>query len=45
MLLYHGKQLFGKPGDNPSLIAQTVLGITLICLNGGLKFLKKLILI
>ena len=45
MLLYHGKQLFGKSVDIPSLLAQTVLGIILICLNGGLKFLTKLILI
>ena len=46
MLLYHGKQLFGESVDNPSLLAQTVLGIILICLNGGsggLKFLTKLI--
>ena len=43
MLLYHGKQLFGKSVDSPSLIAQTVLVIMLICLNGGPKFLKKLI--
>ena len=43
MLLYHGKQLFGKSVDNPSLLAQTVLGIMLICFNGGPKFLIKLI--
>ena len=43
MLLYHGKQLFGKSVDNPSLLAQTVLGIMLTCLNGGPKFLTKLI--
>ena len=43
MLLYLGKQLFGKSVDNPSLLAQTVLGIILICLNGGPKFLTKLI--
>ena len=43
MLLYHGKQLFGKLVDNSSLLAQTVLGIMLICFNGGLKFLTKLI--
>ena len=33
MLLYHGKQLFGKSVDNPSLLAQTVLGIMLLCLK------------
>ena len=43
MLLYHGKQLFGKSVDNPSLLTQTVLGIMFICLNGGPKFLAKLI--
>ena len=43
MLLYYGKQLFGKYVDNPSLLAQTVFGIRLICLNGGPKFLTKLI--
>ena len=43
ILLYHGKQLFGKSVDYLSLLAQTVLGIMLICLNGGLKFLTKLI--
>ena len=43
MLLYHGKQLFGKSVYSPSLLAQTVLGIMLICLNRGPKFLTKLI--
>ena len=43
MLLYHGKQLFGKSVDNPSLLAHTVFGIMLICLNGGPKFQTKLI--
>ena len=43
MLLYHGKQLFGKSADNPSLLAQTVFSIMLICLDGGPKFLTKLI--
>ena len=43
MSLYHGKQLFGKSVNNPSLLAQTVLGIMLICFNRGPKFLTKLI--
>ena len=43
MLLYHGKQLFGKSVDNPSLLAQTLLVIMLICVNGGPKLLTKLI--
>ena len=37
------KQLFGKSVDNSFLLAQTVLGIMLIYLNGGPKFLPKLI--
>ena len=43
MVLYHGKQQFGKSVDNPSQLAQTVLGIMLICLNRDPKFLTKLI--
>ena len=43
MLLYHGKQLFGKSVDYPFLLAQTVLDIMLICLNRGPKSLTKLI--
>ena len=43
MLLYHGNQQFGKSVDNLSLLAQTVLCIMLIYLNGGPKFLTKLI--
>ena len=39
MLLYHDKQLFSKSVDDPSLLVQTVLGIMLICFNGGRKFL------
>ena len=42
MLLYHGKQLFGKSIYNPSLLAQTVLGIMLICLNKGPKISYKI---
>ena len=36
-LLFHGKQLFDKLVNNPTLIAQTVLGIMLIWLNEGSK--------
>ena len=43
MLLYHGKQLFGKSVENPALLVQTVLDIMLISLKGGSKFLTKLI--
>ena len=44
MLRYHGKQLLDKSVDNPFLLAQTVLGIMLICLGGGgERLLTKLI--
>ena len=39
-LLYHGKQLFGKLVDNPSLLA-----LIFVCLNEDPKFLTRLILI
>ena len=35
--------LFGKSVDDPSLLAKTVLGIMVLCLNGGPKFLTKMI--
>ena len=41
MLLYHGKQLFGKSVDSSFVLAETVLGIMLICLNGGPNFLQN----
>ena len=44
-MLYHGKHLFVQSVDNLSLLAQTILGIMLICLHGGPKFLTRLILI
>ena len=43
MLLYHDQQIFCKLVDNPSLLAQTVFGIMLLCLNGGSKSFTKLI--
>ena len=43
MMLYHGGTLFGKSLDDPSLLAKTVLGIMVVCLKGGPKFLYKMI--
>ena len=43
MMLYHGGRLFGKSVDDPSSLAKTVLGIVVLCLNGGPKFLTKMI--
>ena len=43
MFYYHDKQLYGKSVDNPSLLAQTVLSIISLCLNGHSKFLTRLI--
>ena len=41
MLLYHGKQVFAKSGNNISLHAQTVVGILLMYLKGSPKFLEE----
>ena len=43
MLLYHGGTVFGKAENNPSLLAETTLGIMIICLHGGPKFINKII--
>ena len=43
MMLYHGGKVFGRSADDPTSLAKTVLGIMLTCLNGGPKFLSKLI--
>ena len=42
-MLYHGGQLFGKAANHPSSLAQTVLGVMWVFLNGGPRFLSKLI--
>ena len=42
MLLYYGKQLFGKSVDNLSFLAQTILGIMLICHQSGSKISYKI---
>ena len=43
MLLYNGKQLSDKTVDNPSQLGKKLIDIMLICLNGGPKFLTRLI--
>ena len=43
MLLYHGGTIFGRSADNPSALAKTMLGIMIFCLNGGPKFLSRLV--
>ena len=43
MLLYHGGTIFGRSADNPSALAKTILGIIIFCLNGGPKFLSRLV--
>ena len=35
MMLYHGGIIFGKACNNPSLLANTVLGIMVDCMYGG----------
>ena len=43
MLLYSGGSLFGKAVDDPTALAKTMLGIMVVCLFGGPKFLAKVI--
>ena len=40
---YHGGEIFGRPINNPTLPAGTMLGQMLICLHGGPKFLVKML--
>ena len=42
-LLFHGGSVFGKAIDNPSKLAKSVLGIMVVCLYGGPKFLVKML--
>ena len=43
MLLYHGGTLFGRAVNNPSSLAETVLGLIIVCLNRGPSFLAKML--
>ena len=42
-LQYHGGHIFGKAANNPDALANTVLAIMIKCLNGGPRFLVKMI--
>ena len=43
MFAYHGGQLFGKPVNDSSSIAKTVLAFMIVCCYGGPKFLVKML--
>ena len=43
MLLLHGGTIFGRAINDPSSLAKTILGIMIVCLYGGPKFLSKMI--
>ena len=43
MLLHHGGTVFGKAQIHPSKLAETVLGIMIICLHGGPSFISKIV--
>ena len=40
---YHGGEIFGRAANDPSLLAETMLGLMLICLHGGQKFLINML--
>ena len=42
-MLYHGGTVFGKACNNPSLLANTVLGIMINCMFGGPTFLTRML--
>ena len=42
-LQYHGGHIFGKAANNPDALANAVLAIMIKCLNGGPRFLVKMI--
>ena len=43
MMLYHGGTIFGKVCNNPSLLANTVLGILVDCMYGEPTFLQRML--
>ena len=43
MRTYHGGTVYGSAANNPSVFADTVLGVMVNCLHGGPKFLTKMI--
>ena len=42
-MTYHGGTVFGKAANNPSILAETVLGIIINNLHGGPSFVDKMI--
>ena len=40
---YHGGEIFGRAANDPTLLAETMLGQMLICLHGGPKFLVNML--
>ena len=42
-MLFHGGTVFGKAVDEPTKLAKTVLGIMVVCLYGGPRFLSKML--
>ena len=42
-MLFHGGTIFGKAVNNPAELANTVLGIMIVCLYGGPTFLSKML--
>ena len=42
-LQYHGGHVFGKAENNADALANTLLSIMVKCMNGGIKFLIKMI--
>ena len=43
MMTLHGGSVFGKAANNPTLLANAVLGLMINCLFGGPTFLSKMI--
>ena len=43
MLTYHERKVFGRAANNFSSVAETMLGIMIICFHGGPKFISKII--
>ena len=42
-ILFHGGTIFGKAVNNPAKLANTLLGIMIVCLYGGPTFLSKML--
>ena len=43
MLQFHGGEIFGKAANDPSRLAETMLGLMINCLHGGPKFLLNML--